>query len=71
MAYYDTPDHPTIRNLLRTGEPDGQYHRPPICPVCGEECDTLYLQGKAGEVVGCDMCIRSVDAWECEEAYSP
>ena len=66
-----TPDHPVIQNLIRTGEPDGRVHREPTCPVCGSLCDTLYLQGVAREVVGCEQCIRSVDAWECEEAYSP
>ena len=35
----------------------------PMCPVCGEETDTLY-KNIYGEIVGCDVCIRTVDAWE-------
>ena len=34
----------------------------PICPVCGGECETLYL--KLNEVIGCDSCIETKDAWE-------
>ena len=34
----------------------------PVCPVCGEECDTVYLD-MDGEVAGCDQCIRMVDAY--------
>ena len=37
--------------------------RTPICPVCGEECDTLY-QDEEGNIKGCDQCIHEVDAWE-------
>lgn len=39
----------------------------PICPVCGRETDTFY-KDKDGDIVGCDECIRSVDAWE-EKPY--
>lgn len=35
----------------------------PRCPVCGEETDTLYKNAE-GEIVGCDACIREVDAWD-------
>lgn len=39
------------------------------CPVCGEECETLYL-GLNREVVGCDECISTVDAGTYyEEGY--
>lgn len=37
----------------------------PVCPCCGEECDTLYKQG--GIVLGCEMCIEEVSAWEVME----
>ena len=37
--------------------------RTPICPVCGEECETIY-QDANGEILGCDQCIHEVDAWE-------
>lgn len=38
----ETPDHPIVQNLERTGYPDGKEPVFPICPVCGEECDTMY-----------------------------
>ena len=33
------------------------------CPVCGKECDTVYLD-LDGEVAGCDRCITLKDAYE-------
>ena len=40
----------------------------PRCPVCGLECDTLYLD-KDHEVFGCEQCIEMQDAYEflCDE----
>ena len=35
----------------------------PVCPVCGEETDTFY-KNSLGDVIGCDMCVSAVDAWE-------
>lgn len=35
----------------------------PVCPVCGKECETLY-QTKADGIIGCDNCIKAIDAWE-------
>ena len=35
----------------------------PICPVCGKECDTVYLDENR-DVTGCDRCIRLKDAYE-------
>ena len=35
----------------------------PRCPVCGRECDTLYLD-KENEVFGCEQCITLCDAYE-------
>ena len=34
----------------------------PVCPVCGKECDTVYLDYE-GEVAGCDRCIFMEDAY--------
>jgi hypothetical protein len=45
----------------RPSEP--KDYKVPRCPVCGEETDTLY-KNIYGEPVGCDVCIRTVDAWE-------
>ena len=60
----DLPDHPVIRNLERTGYPDGEEPRYPKCPVCGGECETVYKTKD-----GCDLCLRPVDAWECSECF--
>ena len=54
-------EHPVITNLCRTGYPDEE----PRCPECGRVCDTIYLRDR--EVVGCDLCISSVEAWTLEE----
>lgn len=35
----------------------------PRCPVCGAETDTFY-KNEDGGIVGCDECIRAVDAWD-------
>lgn len=35
----------------------------PICPVCGAETDTFF-QDKYGDIVGCDECIKRLDAWD-------
>lgn len=63
--FENVPDHPIIRNLERTGNPRGKEDRVPVCPVCGEECDTLYISCDF-EVAGCDECIKTVDAWSWE-----
>ena len=37
----------------------------PKCPVCGEECETLYRD--SNDIVGCEHCIKTVDAYEYME----
>lgn len=65
--YISTPDHPTVRALCRTGNPDGRFDPPvPRCPVCGHETDLFYTL--LGVPVGCSRCIRRVDAYT-EECY--
>ena len=59
-------DHPTVRNLERTGTPDGRAEKFPICPICGEETDTYY-KDIIGEIVGCGECIKRTDAWDEQE----
>lgn len=61
-------DHPIIENLERTGYPDGKEPTYPRCPICGEECETIY-KSKDYEIVGCDCCIRTTDAWEVENCF--
>lgn len=42
----------------------------PVCPVCGNECETVYID-QNGNVVCCDVCIEKEfwvrDAWEWQE----
>ena len=42
----------------------------PYCPVCGEECDTVYVD-MYDDIVGCDQCMNIEDAYEYlyEEGY--
>lgn len=63
MSRYDVPDHPVIQNMERTGYPDGKEPKCPRCPMCDEETDTFYKTIGA-EIVGCDNCIKAVDAWD-------
>lgn len=41
----------------------------PRCPVCGDETDTLY-KDKYGDIVGCDNCVTTKDAWEWKQEES-
>ena len=61
---YLIPDDPIIRCMERTGMPpweqkDSQY----CCPVCGAECETVYID-EDDQVVGCDCCIRAKDVYD-------
>lgn len=58
MSIYDIPDHPVIRNLERTGWPDGKEPEYPHCPVCNEpEISKAYRQD--GDIIGCDCCLST------------
>jgi hypothetical protein len=61
-------DHPTIRNCERTGWPDGHEPPAPVCPVCGGECSEIY-HDKWFNLLGCDLCVTSSDAWEVNECF--
>ena len=56
-------DHPIVESLDKTGLPPWDDGKAPTCPVCGEECDTLYYS-KDGDVVGCNECLTAYDAWD-------
>ena len=60
---YDIHDHPIIQNMERTGYPDGKEPTYPHCPICDGETDTFY-KNKDGDIIGCDECVKTVDAWE-------
>lgn len=56
------PDAPWIVDA----ETNGVGYAPPIyCPVCGrEDPDDLYIDDTSNDVVGCNLCVKTVDAWE-------
>lgn len=67
------PDHPDIAMALETGYPAPV--RWPVCPVCGAQCDTIYVSRDTGERLGCGFCcdepddeVEEVNAWQDEEA---
>ena len=35
----------------------------PICPMCGADCNDFYVY-EGREIVGCERCISTEDAWE-------
>lgn len=56
------PDAPWIREAETYGVPP--YDEPDTrCPVCGQDCETIYTD-QAGNALGCDMCILRCDAAE-------
>lgn len=59
-----------VRSLDSTGLPPWDDGREPVCPVCGEACDTIYFDMN-GNAVGCNECLLARDAWDLmyEEAY--
>lgn len=65
----DIPDHPVIRNMERTGYPDGKEPKTPRCPVCGANCGYIYTY-KGSEVVGCDTCLTANDAYDVPECFT-
>ena len=66
----DYLDHPIVRNLERTGYPDGKEPPVPHCPVCGAECDTVYYNTRYREIIGCDECVFQADPWEKTDCFS-
>ena len=56
------PDAPWIREAERDGMPPYDEPPDPICPVCGEECETIYTND--GNPVGCNECLT---LWEASE----
>lgn len=60
--------HPLITHMMQDGTPDGRKERYPICPCCGEECDTAFVD-QFGDVVGCENCMMEHEAWERPECF--
>lgn len=63
---YGIPDHPDIRRAEATGYVHGEPVEP-ICPVCGASCYMVYLT--QNEIVGCDECTSTANAWGAEECF--
>lgn len=61
-------DHPIIENMERTGYLSGKEPECPVCPICGEECDTIYAD-RSGEIFACDNCVDTKDAWDTEACF--
>lgn len=36
--------------------------RPRLCPMCGEETETVYI-ARWGYIIGCPSCVEEVDEW--------
>lgn len=55
----------SFQSLYGPDPPEPEY---PECPVCGSECEDIYYSTD-GDIVGCDDCIKKVDAneWAAEE----
>lgn len=51
----DLPDAAHIRNLRNTGYRDGKDPTYPVCPICDQTCETIYISAD-NEIVGCDQC---------------
>jgi len=62
---YEVNDHPTIRNLLRTGYPDGREPQDFCCPICGVAAEQFY-ETKDGTIVGCECCLTCRYYYEYE-----
>ena len=57
------PDAPWIRDAEMNGIPSPE---PVYCPVCGEECNTIY-KDNSGTVFACNWCVEEQDAGEWQE----
>ena len=52
-------DAPWIRDAEMNG-----YGDPPVeCPICGEDCESIYLDGDRN-VCGCEKCMKIIDSWD-------
>lgn len=61
------PDDPMIRAAQRKG-----YVRDPewpVCPICGQCCDTVFRSARTQEIIGCQNCVAEKDAWETDECF--
>lgn len=62
------PDAAYIRNLRNTGYRDGKDPTYQVCPLCEQTCETIYISAD-NEIVGCDQCMTTRNAWEVTECF--
>ncbi len=67
MSPYYVPDPPDIRAMERNGYIGKEPHFP-HCPVCGAACEEMYYD-RNGEYFGCDVCVKSRDAWDEHDCF--
>lgn len=60
-------EDPRISTTMAWGYPEKDEPPEPRCPRCGCVCETVFLIDE--EVVGCNECVETMNAWECEECY--
>lgn len=58
MIYHNI-QHPDITFMEKYG---GHEAEEITCPICGYACETFYKHD--GEIIGCDICVDKVDAYE-------
>ena len=56
-------DAPWIREAEQNGIPSDD---PPVCPVCYQEAEYFYILKDSREIIGCEKCIDTKDAWDVE-----
>ena len=61
-------EHPDITRAERFGSRPCE-DKPVRCPVCGQECSDYFKRD--GDILGCDMCVDVVDAFEHQEKLYP
>ena len=50
-----------IENPMVLSDPEPERY--PECPLCDEECETLFISDE-NEVLGCEHCVNTKDSWE-------
>ena len=61
-------DDPIVSCMERTGYAPWNQYREPICPVCGEPCETIY-RDSFGYIRGCNVCMEALEASEVTECF--
>ena len=62
----DIPDAPWIRDAERNGMPEAEDF---TCPVCGNKNPDRYFIDRYGDVIGCEACISTIDAYDYTQTH--